>query len=644
MKYAVGIDVGGTNTRVALINEEYKILERIKFSTDSKDPEVTLQKIGEIIKGFAKEIEGIGISCPGPLDLIGGVVLTPPNLPGWHYLPLSKRLEEITGVKVALENDANLAALAEALVGAGAGKHFVQFLTISTGVGAGLCVNGKIYHGAKGFGQEVANSIVWRDGPSQGDLKKGSIESIASGTAITKRANDAGISAAHAGEVYEAAKAGNETAKEIMEDTYEYLSNFLGTLYGVLDPEIFILSGSVALKIPGFIKEVEKRTKEKVYDALKEKLMKKGIPEEEIAFIHDANTDVQKARLFSKVRSGQVRFLLGSTSKMGAGTNVQDRLIALHHLDVPWRPADIEQQEGRILRQGNKNKKVKIFRYITENTFDAYSWQLIENKQKFIGQIMTSKSPVRSCQDVDEAALSYAEVKALATGNPKIKEKMDLDVQVTKLKMLKANYESNLFRLQDAIAVEYPEKIAKYEELTTAYDSDIKHIDTVLNTPFLMEIHGVTYNDEKAAGEMLVQACTQMKKAHADAENIGSFLGFQMKISYSLFDNSFYVRLTREASFIVEVKKDPVRNIERILTAMRNLPGQKKTAEERLEDARQQLVQAKEEVQKPFEKEEELKFIQARLVKVNAELDVGSDEEKIQKDGKNRQEEQRICL
>ena len=172
----------------------------------------------------------------------------------------------------------------------------------------------------------------------------------------------------------------------------------------------------------------------------------------------------------------------------------------------------------------------------------------------------------------------------------------------------------------------------------------LRYIDTVLNTPFLMEIHGVTYNDEKAAGEMLVQACTQMKKAHADAENIGSFWGFQMKISYSLFDNSFYVRLTREASFIVEVKKDPVRNIERILTAMRNLPGQKKTAEERLEDARQQLVQAKEEVQKPFEKEEELKFIQARLVKVNAELDVGSDEEKIQKDGKNRQEEQRICL
>ena len=272
MKYAVGIDVGGTNTRVALINEEYKILERIQFSTDSKDPEVTLNKIGEIIKGFGKEVEGIGISCPGPLDLIEGVVLTPPNLPGWHHLALSKRLEEITGVRVCLENDANLACLAETLEGAGAGKHFVQFLTISTGVGAGLCINGKIYHGAKGYGQEVANSVVWKNGPKQGDLKAGSIESIASGTAITKRANDAGLEAAHAGEVYELAKEGNETARQIMEDTYEYLSNFLGILYGVLDPEIFILSGSVALKIPGFIEEVEKRTKEKVYDALKENI------------------------------------------------------------------------------------------------------------------------------------------------------------------------------------------------------------------------------------------------------------------------------------------------------------------------------------------------------------------------------------
>ena len=364
-----------------------------------------------------------------------------------------------------------------------------------------------------------------------------------------------------------------------------------------------------------------------VYDALKEKLMQKGVPEQEIAFIHDANTDVQKAKLFTRVRSGQVRFLLGSTSKMGAGTNVQDKLIALHHLDVPWRPADIEQQEGRILRQGNQNEKVKIFRYITENTFDAYSWQLIENKQKFIGQIMTSKSPVRSCQDVDEAALSYAEVKALATGNPKIKEKMDLDIQETKLKMLKANYESNLFRLQDAIAVEYPQQIAKYEELTSAYEADIIHLDTALNTPFSMEIHGITYNDEKTAGEILVQACTKMKKEHTDAADIGTFKGFKMKVSYSLFDNNFYVKLTRESSVTVEVKKDPVRNIERILTALRKMPGQKDVAEERLEGARQQLVQAKEEVNKPFEKENELRSVQERLTKINAELDMKPKEE-----------------
>ena len=271
MKYAVAIDIGGTNTRVALVDEEYKIEERAQFSTDADNPDITLFKIKQAIERFDKEIVGVGMSCPGPLDLIEGKILTTPNLHGkWHGLCITKELENLIHKPVYLENDANLAALAEALVGAGAGKHFVQFLTISTGVGAGLCVNGKIYHGAKGFGHEVANSIVWRDGPSQGDLKKGSIESIASGTAITKRANDAGISAAHAGEVYEAEKAGNETAKEIMEDTYEYLSNFLGTLYGVLDPEIFILSGSVALKIPGFIKEVEKRTKEKVYDALKE--------------------------------------------------------------------------------------------------------------------------------------------------------------------------------------------------------------------------------------------------------------------------------------------------------------------------------------------------------------------------------------
>ena len=269
MKYAVGIDVGGTNTRVALINEKYEIKERVQFGSDPKNPIKTLNQINDVIKGFGEKIEGIGISCPGPLDLINGIILTPPNLPGWHNFELTKELEKITGISVQLENDANLAGLAETVIGAGKGKKIVEFLTISTGVGAGLCIDGQIYRGAKGFAQEVANCILWKNGPSQGDLKKGSIESIASGTAITKRANDAGLEAAHAGEVYQLAQEGNETAAMIMEDAYEYLSSFIATLYGVLDPELFVLSGSVALKIPGFIEEIEKRAKEKVYDALK---------------------------------------------------------------------------------------------------------------------------------------------------------------------------------------------------------------------------------------------------------------------------------------------------------------------------------------------------------------------------------------
>lgn len=272
MKYAVGIDVGGTNTRVALINEEYEILERKQFSTSPDNPDETMKKIQEIIESFEVSVEGIGISCPGPLDLLKGIILTPPNLPGWHNYHLTEELAKVTGIPVYLENDANLACLAEAAIGAGKDKNYVQFLTISTGVGAGLCVNKQIFLGGRGFAQEVANSILWKNGPSQGDLKKGSIESIASGTAITKRAQEAGLDAAHAGEVYELAQSGNEKAQEIMEDAYEYLSSFLGILYGVLDPEIFVLGGSVALKIPGFIEEIEGRVKEKVYDSLKENI------------------------------------------------------------------------------------------------------------------------------------------------------------------------------------------------------------------------------------------------------------------------------------------------------------------------------------------------------------------------------------
>lgn len=272
MRYAVGIDVGGTNTRVALIDENYKILKREQFRTDSENPQITLEKIRTIVNRFEHPVEGIGISCPGPLDLINGIVLTPPNLPGWHQLHLTKTLNEMTKVPVILENDANLACLAEAVVGAGKGKHLVQFLTISTGIGAGFCMNGEVYRGARGFAQEVANCILWKDGPAQGELKKGSIESIASGTAITKRAREAGLSVDHAGDVYVLAQSGNEKAAQIMEDTFEYLSSFVGILYGILDPDLFVFSGSVALKIPGFLEEMKRRVRKKVYPALEDNI------------------------------------------------------------------------------------------------------------------------------------------------------------------------------------------------------------------------------------------------------------------------------------------------------------------------------------------------------------------------------------
>lgn len=272
MRYAVGIDVGGTNTRVALIDENYKILKREQFRTDPENPQITLEKIRTIVNRFEYPVEGIGISCPGPLDLMNGMVLTPPNLPGWHQLHLTKTLNEMTKVPVILENDANLACLAEAVVGAGKGKHLVQFLTISTGIGAGFCMNGEVYRGTRGFAQEVANCILWKDGPAQGELKKGSIESIASGTAITKRAREAGLSVDHAGDVYALAQSGNEKAAQIMEDTFEYLSSFVGILYGILDPDIFVFSGSVALKIPGFLEEIKRRVRKKVYPALEDNI------------------------------------------------------------------------------------------------------------------------------------------------------------------------------------------------------------------------------------------------------------------------------------------------------------------------------------------------------------------------------------
>lgn len=270
MKYSVAIDIGGTNTRVALADEELNIIERKQFATDSENPDVTLGKIAEVIKSFDCDIVGAGMSCPGPLDLINGKILTPPNLKGqWHNLKVAEELSKLINKPVYLENDANLAGLAEAVVGEGKDYNYVQFFTVSTGLGAGFVINKEIYHGAHGFGNEVANCVMMKDGPSHGSIIPGGIEAISSGTAITSRAVKAGLDVKHAGEVNDLAKAGNEFAKQIMDDAKEYLANFIGVVYGYADPEIVILGGSVALKIDGFVEEVEALAKERVYEIMK---------------------------------------------------------------------------------------------------------------------------------------------------------------------------------------------------------------------------------------------------------------------------------------------------------------------------------------------------------------------------------------
>ena len=361
-----------------------------------------------------------------------------------------------------------------------------------------------------------------------------------------------------------------------------------------------------------------------VYEDIRDKLIAKGVPKEEIAFIHDANTETRKAELFAKVRSGQVRFLLGSTAKMGAGTNVQDRLIALHHLDVPWRPSDIEQQEGRILRQGNLNPKVKIFRYVTEGTFDSYSWQLIENKQKFIGQIMTSKSPVRSCEDIDEAALSYAEVKALATGNPYIKEKMDLDIQVSKLKLLKANHTSQRYRLEDNIAQHYPKQIATMKERLAGYRADIQTYEQ--NKPidkdsFSIKIGNRVFTDKKEAGTVLIDMCRNAKQPNT-AVAIGEFQGFKMSVTFDSFSSKFTIALKGQLSHEVEIGADPLGNLQRLSNALDAMTGRMADVEQKLANVEHQLETAKVEVTKPFPQEAELSEKLERLAELNALLNM----------------------
>ena len=366
-----------------------------------------------------------------------------------------------------------------------------------------------------------------------------------------------------------------------------------------------------------------------VYDDLKRKLMEKGVPEKEIAFIHDANTEAKKTELFGKVKSGQVRFLIGSTAKMGAGTNVQDRLIALHHLDIGWKPSDLEQREGRIIRQGNHNKKVHIFRYVTESTFDSYMWQLIENKQKFISQIMTSKAPVRSCEDVDEAALSYAEVKALATGNPAVKEKMALDVDVAKLKLLKANHMNNQYRLEDDIARNFPQQIAKLTEIIDSYKADIAHYSEHKSTDpeqFTMEISGKVFTEKKEAGAALLAVCKDIKAVDA-AMDIGNYQGFNMRIQFDGWSKEFILSVKHEAVSKVHLGADALGNITRINNLLDSYPEKLSEAQQRLETVYEQLANAKEEVGKPFPKEEELNQKLERLSELNALLNMDERED-----------------
>ena len=361
-----------------------------------------------------------------------------------------------------------------------------------------------------------------------------------------------------------------------------------------------------------------------VYDDVREKLVARGVPREEVAFIHEYNTETKKAELFAKVRAGQVRILMGSTPKLGAGTNIQDRLIALHHLDCPWKPSDLEQQEGRILRQGNRNKQVKIYRYVTENTFDSYMWQILENKQKFISQIMTSKSPVRACDDVDDTALSYAEIKALATGNPYIKEKMDLDIQVSKLKLLKANHTSQIYSLESDIARRYPREITAAKGQIEALKTDIEAAKPLLaqdKDHFAMEISGKVYTERKEAGAAIIEACKALKAAGTEGR-IGSYGAFELHSRFDNFDKVFRLSIKGAWNYSMEVGKDPQGNILRVTNALAGIERALPQVERRLETLEQQLAQAKEEAKRPFAQEAELAEKSARLAELNSLLNM----------------------
>ena len=360
-----------------------------------------------------------------------------------------------------------------------------------------------------------------------------------------------------------------------------------------------------------------------VYDDIREKLVAMGIPREQIAYIHEANTEARKKELFAKVRSGQVRVLMGSTFKMGAGMNVQDRLVALHDLDAPWRPGDLEQRSGRIIRQGNRNKEVHIYRYVTEGTFDAYLWQTLENKQKFISQIMTSKSPVRSCEDIDETALSFAEIKALCAGDERIKEKMDLDVDVARLKLMRANHQSQQYKLEDNILRYFPEQIEQAKEIISGLEADMQ---TLAAHPHPkdgfagMEIRGDYLTDKENAGAALLDTLKEVKGL--EPLTVGSYRGLQMTLTVENFGRDYILTLKGQLSYRAELGHDPRGNLTRIENVLNSLPERLTVQQDRIENLRAQTETAKAELGKPFPQETELREKSIRLAQLNAELNI----------------------
>ena len=379
-----------------------------------------------------------------------------------------------------------------------------------------------------------------------------------------------------------------------------------------------------------------------VYDDVKQKLILKGIPENEIAFIHDADTETKKKELFNKVRSGDIRILIGSTAKMGAGTNVQNKIIAMHHLDCPWRPADLTQRNGRGIRQGNENPEIDIFTYVTEGTFDAYLYQIVETKQKFISQIMTSKTPVRSAEDIDEKALSYAEVKALATGNPLIAEKTELDTQVAKLKLLKQGYLSEIYRLEDLIAKFYPKEIKRLEDTIIGIEKDIETIKESTNieneekfSPMIIGENVYTKKDK--AGEQVIEQCKNKK--NSDFEKIGEYRGLSMYLGIDRVRNEFCMKLTGEISYNLNLGTDIYGNLTRIDNVIKGIPEELENKKVELENMKKQLENAKEDVKLPFDKENELKEKMEKLNNINALLNINERESEIIDDEKGFDEE-----